>query len=200
LIKFVNSCFLVLVCLGSCVQAGQQAKDNADGAVSFAKDVAPIIVAKCGKCHVANSRGSYEIESYSALMSSDSITPKDPGDSNFIQVIESGDMPKGGLKVSDSELETLKKWITQGAKFDGKDKKKALMEPVAGGGGRGQRGGRLKAVEQNPQAVGDEGVAWYVTWTPIRRTVCSRRKSLLKPPAILFAFELRLTKTRKVKS
>ena len=27
-----------------------------------------------------------------------------------------------------------------------------------------QRGGRLQAVEVNPQAVGAEGVAWYTTW------------------------------------
>lgn len=26
------------------------------------------------------------------------------------------------------------------------------------------RGGRLQAVEVNPQAVGAEGVAWYTTW------------------------------------
>ena len=102
-------------------------------------------------------------------MKSDSITPSDPADSNFIEVIESGEMPKGGLKVSDSELGTLKQWIAQGAKYDGDNKSKPLMEPGTGnsqqGGRRGQRGGgRLQAVEQNPQDVGDEGVAWYATW------------------------------------
>ncbi len=29
---------------------------------------------------------------------------------------------------------------------------------------RQQRGGRLQAVEVNPQEVGAEGVAWYTTW------------------------------------
>lgn len=185
--KPINGIFLALVALSPFVacpsvvwaQTGQQESNQnaANDSVSFVKEVAPIIVAKCGKCHVANSKGQYGIASYTALMSSDSISPNQPDDSHFIEVIESGEMPKGGLKVSDTELKTLKDWIAQGAKFDGEDEKKALIEPGSGGsrqggqGGRGQRGGRnsggpsrLQAVEQNPQAVGDAGVAWYVTW------------------------------------
>jgi len=105
-------------------------------------------------------------------MNSDSIVPKDPSNSGFIRIIESGEMPKGGLKISDNELKTLKNWIAQGAKFDGKDEKKPLIDPSKAqqGAGHGQRsrsgsgGSRLRAVEKNPQAVGDAGVAWYVTW------------------------------------
>jgi len=183
LISSVKGIFLAIVCLNTsvvCAQAEQQEEKYSEaskgsGSVSFTKEVAPIIVAKCGKCHVSSSKGKYGIESYEALMNSDSVTPSDPGDSNFIEVIESGDMPKGGLKVSDSELETLKKWVAQGAKFDGDDEKKPFIEPGTGNSqqaGRGQRGrgaggrggGRLQAVELNPQAVGAEGVAWYATW------------------------------------
>jgi len=133
--------------------------------VSFEKDVSPIIVAKCGKCHVSDSRGQYGIASYNALMDSGSITPNDPADSQFLEVIESGEMPKGGLQVSATEFATLKKWIAEGAKFDGDDEKKMLAGASQNGSGRGgSRGGKLQAVEQNPQAVGEQGVAWYVTW------------------------------------
>ena len=184
MVSSVTGTFLAIVCLSTSVvfaQAGQQ-EDNgskASGSVSFTKEVAPIIVAKCGRCHVSSSKGEYGIKSYDALMSSDSVTPTKPADSNFIKVIESGDMPKGGLKVSDSELETLKRWVAQGAKFDGDDEKKPFIKPGterSEQGGRGQRGrgaggrratglgNRLQAVEQNPQAVGAEGVAWYATW------------------------------------
>ena len=159
--------FLALVCF--CGSVLNCSATWAEDSVSFANDVAPIIVAKCGNCHVSNAKGSYGIESYAALMNSDSITASDPGDSHFIEVIESGEMPKGKLKVTDGELKTLKNWIAQGAKFDGDDKEKPLIEP--GSGGRGQSGGRngssgsrLQAVDVNPQAVGDEGVAWYATW------------------------------------
>ena len=172
--------FLAIACLSTsvvCAQTGQQegGHSKANGSVSFTKEVAPIIVAKCGKCHVSGSKGKYGIESYEALMNSDSVTPSEPGASSFIEVIESGDMPKGGLKVSDAELETLKKWVAQGAKFDGEDEKKPFIKPGTGGsqqaglGQRGRRaggrgGGRLQAVEKNPQAVGAEGIAWYATW------------------------------------
>ena len=167
------SIFLVLVFICSSVAWGQQ-NANSDRPVSFTKEVAPIIVAKCGKCHVSNSRGDYAIGSYDALINGDSIDLKDPANSHFIEVIESGEMPKGGLKVSDNELKTLKNWIAQGAKFDGDDEKKPLIEPGTNnarqGGGQGQRGrsgsggSRLRAVGKNPQAVGDAGVNWYVTW------------------------------------
>jgi hypothetical protein len=165
--------FLVPVVL-CCSVAWGQPKDNSDRPVSFAKEVAPIIVAKCGSCHVSNSKGSYGIESYDALINSDSIIPQDPANSHFIEIIESGEMPKGKQKISNGELKTLKKWIAQGALFDGDSKKKPLIEPTANdarqGAARGQRGrsgsggSRLRAVEKNPQAVGDAGVAWYVTW------------------------------------
>lgn len=177
LVNPVKGIVVAFCCLSSAIAWAhpvlqQENAGGEDGAsVSFVKHVAPIIVAKCGKCHVASSKGKYGIASYDALMASDSISPNDPTDSSFIEVIESGEMPKGGLKVSDEELATLKKWISEGAKYDGDNKTKPLMEPRTGnsrqGGGRGRKGlggSRLQAVEQNPQDVGDEGVAWYVTW------------------------------------
>ena len=178
----INSVFMAIVCLTTPVvwaqAAPQQESTHAEAgnSVSFEKDVAPIIASKCGKCHVSNSRGEYGIASYDALMKSKSITPNDPAASSFIEAIESGEMPKSGPKVSDAELETLKNWIAQGAKYDGDNKAKLLIEPGTGdasqtgrGSQRGRRnsssgGSRLQAVEKNPQAVGDEGIAWYVTW------------------------------------
>ena len=184
LINSVKHVFLAIVCLGCSVNLAQAAQlenessGQASESVSFVNEVAPIIVAKCGKCHVSNSKGKYGIESYDALMNSDSVNPNDPDESKLIAVIESGDMPKGGLKVSDDELETLKEWITQGAEYDGENEKQPFIKPGTGDsrqnarGQRGQRGAggangngnRLQAVAQNPQAVGEAGVAWYTTW------------------------------------
>ncbi len=39
--------------------------------------------------------------------------------SRLIETIDTGDMPRGGGKVSPAELQTLKGWVMQGAKFDG---------------------------------------------------------------------------------
>lgn len=160
---------LAITCLDVSIVAGQSRRDKSESSpsVSFTNHVAPIIVAKCGNCHVANSKGRYGIASYDALINGGSITPGAPAESNFIEVIESGEMPKGGLTVTDKELGTLKQWIAQGAKYDGDNAKKPLMTADAQAQGRkGGRmnGGRLQAVEVNPQEIGEQGIAWYATW------------------------------------
>lgn len=128
--------FRIAICLflSVAIFAGPSSVAAQDGdQISFTNDVAPIINAKCGTCHVRASRGRYNIKSYKALIDSDSVDAKNPDDSLFIEVIESGEMPKGGLKVSDKELETLREWISQGAKFDG-DRESAAIN--TGGGSR----------------------------------------------------------------
>ncbi len=87
--------------------------------VSFAKDVAPILVAKCGNCHVRGSRGNFNMATYQALSDSGMIVPGDPVLSRLIQVIDSGEMPKGGLTVTPDELNRLRTWVAAGAKNDG---------------------------------------------------------------------------------
>ena len=47
------------------------------------------------------------------------IFPGSDTGSRLVEVIESGDMPRGGVKVSPAQLASLKKWISEGAKFDG---------------------------------------------------------------------------------
>lgn len=93
--------------------------------VSFSKDVAPILVGKCGRCHVTASRGGFDASSYAALMKGPPegvvVFAGDVIGSRLIETIETGDMPRGGAKVSAAELKTLKDWITEGAKFDGTD-------------------------------------------------------------------------------
>ena len=92
---------------------------------SFTNDVVPIFVGKCGRCHVRNARGEFRAETYAALMRGSAagvvILPKDPDGSRLIEVIESGDMPRGGAKVSREELQTLRDWIAAGAKNDGEN-------------------------------------------------------------------------------
>ncbi len=90
--------------------------------VSFVSQVAPIINAKCGRCHVAAARGQFSARSFQALMQSTTVTPQMADESRLIEVIVNGEMPKGGLKVEPAELEILKKWIAEGAKFDGQDR------------------------------------------------------------------------------
>ncbi|MEM7455529.1 MAG: c-type cytochrome domain-containing protein [Planctomycetota bacterium] len=92
-----------------------------DAPVSFVRHVAPIIVAKCGRCHVQGRRGGFSFASFNALDNSTAVTPGNAPQSRLIEVIESGEMPQGGLRIEPAELETLKKWIAAGAEFDGDD-------------------------------------------------------------------------------
>lgn len=86
-------------------------------AVSFKSVVAPLIVAKCGRCHVRGNRGQFSAATYASLMDSGHVDPGKPGVSRLIEVIEDGDMPPGG-SLLDEELANLKLWIKQGAKTD----------------------------------------------------------------------------------
>lgn len=61
--------------------------------------------------------------SYAALMRGSAggvvIFKGDAPGSRMVEVIEEGDMPRGGLKITADEFKILKSWINEGAKFDG---------------------------------------------------------------------------------
>jgi mono/diheme cytochrome c family protein len=93
----------------------------ADGKVSFVKQVAPMLVAKCGRCHVDGSQGKFNMATFAALAKGSEagrvIFPKDGKSSRIVEVIEQGDMPRGGAKVSAAELAALTKWIDEGGPY-----------------------------------------------------------------------------------
>ena len=131
------------------LKVGKQAEpkpEPTDG-TSFVKQVAPILQAKCGRCHVARAQGGFSLANYQALMRGPTagkvIFENKPDDSRLIEVIEEGDMPRGGLTVSAAELKTLKDWIKEGAKFDGEDATQNLAR-LAGGNAPTPRAERLR--------------------------------------------------------
>lgn len=87
--------------------------------ISFTREIAPLLVSKCGGCHVNNQRGQFGMPNDKALMDSGQVVASDPVESRLIQVIDTGEMPKGGGKVSEGELQLLRNWIAAGAKSDG---------------------------------------------------------------------------------
>ncbi len=93
--------------------------------ISFTGAVAPILVSRCGRCHVSDSKGGFNMANFAALMKGPPegvvVFAGDTIGSRLIETIETGDMPRGGGKVTPQELETLKAWIVAGAKFDGPD-------------------------------------------------------------------------------
>ena len=109
---------------------------NAAGS-SFVNEIAPILVAKCGRCHVDQARGEFGMRNYIGLMRGSSagqvVFPGDPDGSQLIQIIESGDMPRGG-RITREELTALKNWIKAGAKYDGDNPQDGLRMFAAGTG------------------------------------------------------------------
>ncbi len=93
--------------------------------VSFTKQVAPILAGKCGRCHISDSKGRFNMATFAALMKGPPegvvIFAGDTVASRLIETIETGDMPRGGGRVTADELALLKKWINEGAEFDGAD-------------------------------------------------------------------------------
>ena len=103
---------------------------------SFTADVAPLLIAKCGNCHVRAARGGLSMASFAALEKGTKdgpvIRPGASQGSRLIEVIVSGDMPRGGGKVAPQELITIGAWIDAGAIFDGTDRAAPLGQSAGG--------------------------------------------------------------------
>jgi hypothetical protein len=108
----------------------------AGGGVSFVKDVAPILVAKCGTCHVRQTRGGFSVASYDELKKGSSngvvFQPGKASGSVLMESLESGDMPRGSGMLPANELAIISKWIDAGAVFDGADPKANISTLVPG--------------------------------------------------------------------
>ena len=121
-------------------QAAAQAQEQSAAPVSFSKNVAPILLQNCQACHGPNdSKGGFQLFNYTSLMkpgdsSSASITPGKPDESEVLRLIGSQDkderMPKDAEPLPADKVALVKKWIEEGAKFDGPDPNATLASIV----------------------------------------------------------------------
>jgi hypothetical protein len=149
-------------------------KVNAKGGptVSFANDVAPILNGRCGGCHIQKASGQFSMATYETLMkgpmkSGKVIFPGDVKSSVLIEKIEEKEMPPSAAGIPDSELATLKKWVQEGAKFDGTSPTAQLTsylnknnQPAAGVGQTVQ------------QATGKETISFSLDIAPVLAGRC----------------------------
>jgi hypothetical protein len=105
--------------------------------VSFSKDIAPLLVRSCGGCHIRGKKGDFHIPTFAALAQSGVVQPGVGQASRIVEVIASGDMPRGGGKVAAADLAKLVRWIDTGAAYDGGNP----TLPLAALGGQPQAGG-----------------------------------------------------------
>ncbi len=104
--------------------------------VSFSKQIAPLLIKRCQACHgAAEPKGGYQVGSFTAVMKageseSAAIVPGKPDESTLVSLIESTDagsrMPKDADPLPAEEVALFKRWVAEGAKFDGPDPNAAL--------------------------------------------------------------------------
>ena len=155
--------------------AADSAPDTSAAKVSFVKDVAPILNSKCGNCHVNQKRGNFSLLTFNEISTGGGVIAGEPETSRLIEVIESGEMPKGGGKVSKAELNVLKNWISAGGKYDGDSQTQSIASLTA-------------PMETSPKEVvpvkrpkGNETVSFALDIAPIFVDNCQRCHMISRP-------------------
>ena len=81
---------------------------------NFIRDVKPILENRCVRCHGPDAamRGLRLDKKERAMFA---IVPRKPEDSRLYTAAKSGFMPPGAAKLAPAEIETLRRWIAEGA-------------------------------------------------------------------------------------
>jgi WD40 repeat protein/mono/diheme cytochrome c family protein len=102
-----------------------------DAPVSFSRDIAPILAKSCQACHSpAEASGGYQVANYNAVLKAgDSGTPAvtagNPEESELLTRISTDDeslrMPQESDPLPAEQVALVRRWIAEGAKYDGAD-------------------------------------------------------------------------------
>jgi WD40 repeat protein len=108
--------------------------------VSFTRDIAPILLDRCQKCHGPDkSKGKYRLDTFDRLLAAGEseespIIPGKPRQSQLFQLITTGEevdrMPKKADPLPQASIALIRRWIEQGANFDGADRSAPLSSYV----------------------------------------------------------------------
>ncbi len=94
---------------------------NAAPELVFERDVRPILKAHCFQCHGEDGvkEGGLDLRLRKGLIeggdSGPAIAPGVPQQSDLLDLIEKGEMPRKSKRLSDQEIETIRRWIELGA-------------------------------------------------------------------------------------
>ena len=103
---------------------------DASGKVSYYKDVRPIFAQHCNGCHQpAKAGGKVVLTSHAALLESGSpkeraVVPGKPDASELVRRTSSSDPdvhmppPDSGLALAPAQVETLRRWVAEGARYE----------------------------------------------------------------------------------
>jgi hypothetical protein len=93
-------------------------------AVDFAHDIAPLIKAKCAKCHTDGTyKGKFSLDTREEMLkAADAVVPGKASDSDLVDRLTSDEedyrMPPEGPRLSAREVGLVRAWIDQGVKWE----------------------------------------------------------------------------------
>jgi mono/diheme cytochrome c family protein len=92
-------------------------------AVSFSKDVLPLFRTHCERCHGdGRAQAGLKLVSYADVMAGSTrgpvVIPGSSATSRLVDLIVTGQMPVGGPKMPESEIEIIRAWVDAGALDD----------------------------------------------------------------------------------
>jgi hypothetical protein len=97
--------------------------------IQFSRDIAPILLKNCQECHgPGKAKGKFRIDTFARLARAGdsghaSITPGHPETSELYRLLTTPDaddrMPKKADRLPEAQIQLIKRWIDQGARFDG---------------------------------------------------------------------------------
>ena len=129
-----------LVSVASIVPALSDLSQAVDSSlvVSFRRDVAPLLNARCEACHGERvAKGDFRLDSFARLMDAGNdgdgqVVPGKPADSYLLDLLTSDDkstrMPKDAPPLPPGQIELVRRWLPEGARFDGSDPALPLVE------------------------------------------------------------------------
>lgn len=119
--KFLNAIIILFL---SMVMASCTHEQNVEVAVSFKKDIQPIIRASCAinsSCHLGanNANDNIDLDSsaaYTTIINKQLVMVNNPSSSLLYVEVSSGAMPKSPyLSLTSQQLSLILNWIKQGA-------------------------------------------------------------------------------------
>lgn len=90
-------------------------------ALTFEREIRPILKAHCFQCHGEDGppKGGIDLRLRRLMLTNGEagqvLVPGKPAESLMLRKIKAGEMPKGGKKLSADEIARLEQWIQQGA-------------------------------------------------------------------------------------
>ncbi len=104
----------------ACTHAKDPINDPGTNDICFERDVLPIFQSNCAMsgCHDAATRADgVQLTDYSSIMNTGDVKPGKPMDSDVYEEIVEGKMPPYGYsKLTQTQIDLLNKWISEGAK------------------------------------------------------------------------------------